>query len=108
MKKYTLIASRDTFESKEAEHYLDLAAELMNAGNDVTVFLVQNGVLNARASSGSARVSKLAEAGVAVLADSFSLRERGISTDHLAVGVRAGEIDIVVDHLAAGHKVMWN
>jgi len=108
MKKYTLIASRDTFESKEAEHYLDLAAELKRAGNDVTLFLVQNGVLAARQSSASARLSKLAEAGVAVLADSFSLRERGIVSGRLAVGVRSAELETVVDHMAEGRKVLWN
>ncbi len=108
MKKYTLIASRDTFESKEAEHYLDLAGELQNAGNEVTLFLVQNGVLSARQSAASARLCKLAESGVNVLADSFSLRERAIGNERLAAGVRPAEIDTVVDHMAVGHTVLWN
>jgi len=108
MTKYTLIASRDTIESKEAEHYLDLAADLKREGNDVTLFLVQNGVLSARQGAAAAKLSKLATAGVAVLADSFSLRERGIGAARLAAGVRAAEIDTIVDHMADGHKVLWN
>ncbi len=108
MKKYTLIASRDTFESKEAERYFDLAADLKRAGNEVTVFLVQNGVLCARQGPGSARLSKLAEAGVDVLADSFSLRERGIVSGRIATGVRSAKLDTIVDHMAEGRKVLWN
>ena len=40
-----------------------------------------------------------------VLADDFSFQERGIAK--LAEGVRA-PIDVVVDHLAAGHKTLWH
>ena len=41
-----------------------------------------------------------------ILADDFSLRERGISK--LAEGVVAAPIDVVVDHLEAGHKTLWH
>jgi len=108
MAKYTLIASRDPFESREAAHYADLASDLRKAGNDVTVFLVQNGVLGARKSNASAPLSKLAREGVTVLADAFSLRERSIPTNRLADGVKPSEIDVVVDHLAEGRKVIWH
>jgi len=108
MAKYTLIASRDPYESKEAEHYLALAGDLRQAGNEVTLFLVQNGVFAARPGTSTARLTALAEAGVTVLADSFSLRERGISAGRLAEKVKASELDIVVDHLAQGRKVVWH
>lgn len=108
MAKYTLIASRDTFESKEAERYLDLAADLKREGNEVTLFLVQNAVLGARQSSGSSQLSRLSEAGVDVLADAFSLRERGIGNARLSAGVRAAELEVIVDHMAEGRKVLWN
>jgi len=54
----------------------------------------------------SAALSALCQSGVTVLADDFSLRERGISK--LAEGVAASPIDVVVDHLAAGHKTLWH
>lgn len=108
MAKYTLIASRDSFESKGAESYLDLAADLKRDGNEVTVFLVQNGVFAARRSPASAQLTQLSGAGIDVLADSFSLRERGIESGRLAEGVRAAELDVIVDHMAEGRKVLWN
>ncbi|MFY9610405.1 MAG: sulfur reduction protein DsrE [Blastocatellia bacterium] len=106
MAQYLLIESRDPFESKDVGYYYDLAKGLVEGGNQVTLFLAQNGVLSARPSAHSAALSALARSGVQVLADDFSLQERGITT--LAEGVVAAPIDVVVDHLAAGRKTLWH
>ncbi len=106
MAQYLLIESRDPFESNDVGYYYELAKGLVEGGNQVTLFLAQNGVLAARPSARSAAFSALARSGVTVLADDFSLRERGIVK--LAEGVAAAPIDLVVDHLAAGHKTLWH
>jgi len=106
MAQYLLIESRDPFESKDVGYYYDLSKGLAEGGNEVTLLLVQNGVLAARPSTCSPALSALARSGVKVLADDFSLKERGISK--LAEGVTASPIDVVVDHLAAGHKTLWH
>ena len=106
MAEYLLIESRDGFESNDVGYYYDLAKGLVERGNQVTLFLAQNGVLSARPSAQSAALSALARSGVTVLADDFSLQERGIA--NLAEGVTASPIDVVVDHLAAGHKTLWH
>jgi sulfur transfer complex TusBCD TusB component (DsrH family) len=103
---YLLIESRDPFESHGVSYYYKLTKDLAEAGHDVTLLLVQNGVLAARPSAHSATLSALGQSGVKVLADDFSLRERGISK--LAEGVVAAPIDVVVDHLEAGHKTIWH
>ena len=108
MAGYLLIESRDPFESNDVQYCYDLAAGLVKEGHQVTLFLVQNGVLPARPSTRSAAIAAAAKAGVEVLADDFSLRERGISVERLAAGVRAAPIDLVIDHLAAGRKVLWH
>jgi predicted peroxiredoxin len=108
MAKYLLIASRDPFSSNEVGHYYDLATNLVKDGNEVTLFLVQNGVLPARRSPASDAIAQTASAGVTVLADSFSLRERGIGTDRLVDGVKTAELDVVIDQLADGVKTLWN
>jgi sulfur relay (sulfurtransferase) complex TusBCD TusD component (DsrE family) len=104
MANYLMIASRDPFESNDVQPYFDLAADLKAAGNDVTVFLVQNGVLPARQSSMSAKLTALIDAGVPVLADDFSLDERGISP---IAGVQRSALDVVIDHLERGTKTLW-
>ena len=108
MAQYILIESRDPFDSNDVGNFYGLAEGLVKAGNQVTLFLVQNGVLPARPSSGSAALSGLAGAGVEVLADEFSLRERGIATDRLASGVASAPLDVVVDQLADGRKAIWH
>ena len=106
MAQYLLIESRDPFESNDVGYYYDLAKGLVEDGNQVMLFLLQNGVLAARPSIHSARLDALARSGVTVLADDFSLQERGIAK--LAEGVAAAAIEVVVDQLAAGHKTLWH
>ena len=108
MAQYTLIASRDVFECREAEKYCRLATALRSAGNEVTLFLVQNAVLAARAGAAAPALHEVVSGGVQVLADTFALRERGIGEDRLAAGIQAAALDVIVDHMAAGRKVLWN
>jgi intracellular sulfur oxidation DsrE/DsrF family protein len=107
MAKYLLIESRDPFEVNDVLYFYDLAGVLAK-DSEVTLFLVQNGVLPARRSARSRHLSDLAKAGVRVLADDFSLRERGIGADRLADGVRPAPLDVVIDQLAEGRKALWH
>jgi len=107
MSKYLLIESRDPFESHEVSYFYDLAASLTAEG-EVTLFLVQNGVLPARRCGESRRLTELATAGVRVRADDFSLRERGIRPDRLAPGVVPAPLDLVIEELAKGHRALWH
>jgi hypothetical protein len=108
MASYLLIESRDPFEGADVTQNYDLASNLKKRGNDVTLFLVQNGVVPARSCAHSERLSQLAKEDVTVLADSFSLRERAIGADALVEGVKSSELDVVVDAMAAGHKTIWS
>jgi sulfur relay (sulfurtransferase) complex TusBCD TusD component (DsrE family) len=108
MPRYLLIESRDPFDSNDTRFCCDLAQQLAAANNEVTLFLVQNGVLPARSGAHSGDLATLAGTGVSVLADSFSLKERGIDEKRLASGVKAAPLDVVLDALAAGARVIWH
>ena len=43
-----------------------------------------------------------------VLADDFSLRERGIAPSRLTDGIKAVPLSIVIDYLADGRKAIWH
>ena len=107
MADYVIVESRDPFEHQGVRATYDLAGHLVRDGSRVALFLVQNGVLPARRTAASSALADLAGRGVEVLADAFSLRERGIATDRLVGGVVPAEIDQVVDHLAAGRTVLY-
>ena len=110
MAKYLVVETRDPFDSRDVDDVYDLAAGLADDdSNDVTVFLVRNGVLPVRKQSAAAeRVAQLAKT-VTVLTDAFSLHERGIEVDEVVDGVQSADIDTLVDLIAEeGRKVIWH
>jgi len=107
MTRYVFIESRDPFESRDTQFLEDTVVAVKERGHDVTVFLVQNGVLAARESA--RRLGRLAEAGVTLLADDLSLRERGINAGELALGIRESGIAALVEALVQENtKAMWH
>ena len=106
MAGYLLIESRDPFESNDVGYYYGLARGLVEAGNQVTLFLVQNAVLAARPSAQAPQLQALIGSGIKVLADDFALKERGITK--LLDGVEIAPIETVVNPLEAGHKTLWH
>jgi intracellular sulfur oxidation DsrE/DsrF family protein len=108
MASYLFIESLDPFESNDVARFWELAAAVARDGSSATLLLVQNGVLAARAGASGVGLMELAAQGVDVLADDFSLRERGIPSDRLVPGVKPTSLDVVIDHLAAGSKVLWH
>src|SRR5688500_14405285 len=108
MSGYLFIESRDAVEVPATQEIHELALKLVRPDRPVTLFLVQNGVLAARDGGVAAKLTALRKAGVEVLADEFSLRERGIVAGRLAGGVESAPIHRVVDLLAEGRKAIWH
>jgi hypothetical protein len=106
MADYLLIESRDPFESNDVAYYYELAKGLAEAGNNVTLLLVQNAVFATRPAAKAPGLAALVGSGVKILADDFALKERGIGKPR--DGVQIAPIDVVVDHLEAGHKTLWH
>ena len=111
MAQYLLIESRDPFEFADTTYMYDLAGDLSSKGNNVTLFLVQNGVLCARQNVKDNPVASLRQKApsVRVEADDFSLRERGISSSKLAEGISLSNVDNLVDRLVQSDtKIVWH
>ena len=108
MSNYLFIESRDAYDSADTAHFFDLVAGTVKNGNHATLYLIQNGVLAARdGARESQRLSRIAQRGVVVVADSFSLRERGI--DRVADGVAPADIGMMVDLLLTPDvKALWH
>jgi intracellular sulfur oxidation DsrE/DsrF family protein len=108
MSQYLFIESRELFERGDTSDFGVLAGALAKADHTVTLFLVGNGVLAARAGAADDRLQALAQLGVKVVADALSLRERGIAVERIAQAVRPVSLDVVVDRLAEGAKALWH
>lgn len=108
MNQYLLIESRDPFSSSSVAEHAELAIRLKRSGNGVAVFLLQNGVLPLRPNAQHAMVERLLDARVEVFADEFALRERGVSVQELAPGIRPAAIDLIIDRMLAGWSALWH
>ena len=109
MSNYVFIESRDPFESPDVRFVEETAAALKRRGHEVTVFLVQNGVLASRRGARDPGLARLAEEGVTLLADDFSLRERGIQAAELRPGIQTSDIEALVEALVRENtKAIWH
>ncbi len=105
MAKYFLIESQSPFDYPEVNNNYNLASDLAAAGNDVTLFLIENGVLAARSTVASQGLTNIGQ--VKLLADGFSLDERGIDTTELGSGIEVSSVTSIVDAMSQGQKMMW-
>ena len=105
---YLVIETGDPFAARPPGR-IDPLIEALATTARTTVVLAQNGVLAARrGSAASDSVSRLA-ASARVLADDFSLRERGIAGNELADGVAVTTMEEIVGLiLGDGCRAMWH
>lgn len=105
MGQYFLIESKSPFESTEVMHDYQLASDLAKSGHEVTLFLVENGVLATRSTVIPPELANLSS--VKVLADRFSLEERGIDSSEVNYGIQVSTISSVTDAMGQGQKTLW-
>jgi predicted peroxiredoxin len=109
MTHYLFIESRDPFTSNDTPFIVETAVALQRRGHSVSVFLVQNGTLAARQRAAGSRLPHLIAEGVQLLADDFSLRERGIEAAELVDGIQSATLDTLVELLAQPDtKALWH
>lgn len=109
MTNYLFIATRDPFESRDVEFLERTATALKQQGHKVIVFLVQNGVLAVRKNARHSYLSRLAAVGIELLADNFSVRERGIEPAELHPSIQLAGIEALVDALIQENtKAIWH
>jgi sulfur relay (sulfurtransferase) DsrF/TusC family protein len=109
MTNYLFIESRDPFESRDTRFVEETAVALKRAGHEVTVFLVQNGVLATRSNAQISYLSCLTRAGVNVLVDDFSMAERGIQPADLLPGIEPARIESLINALVQENtKAIWH
>ena len=107
MRRYLLVDSRDLQEYSGSDFILQTATGLKQQGNEVTLYLIENGVLAARKGASAAkRLSETAKAGIKILAEDSSLLTRGVTA--LTDGVTSTSLDTLADLVLDGcDQVIW-
>ena len=108
MSQYILVCSRDPFTSGKTADFYHMAQTFRRDGHDVTLILVVNGVLAARARARCPSLLETIMAGVTVLAEDVSLRRRAMVAEELVSGVSLVGFERVLSGLVSGHKVFWH
>ncbi len=109
MSQYLLIESKGPLDG--GDYSFELARQLGEGGHNVSIYLVQDGVLAARRrfDAGEKLVAGAKAKKVAVLADEVSLRQRGITRERLAEAVRVSTMDELVDLvMEKNDKAIWH
>lgn len=108
MTRFFFIQSREPITDNRANDDYTLIHNLAAASHEVTVMLVQNGVIAARRGSIVPTFDTLCDSKARLLADPFSLAQRQIADDQLKSGVEPSALDAVVKAMLTGYKVIWH
>jgi sulfur relay (sulfurtransferase) complex TusBCD TusD component (DsrE family) len=107
MARYLIVDSRDLTEYTNGRYIQKVAGKLKEDGNDVTLFLIENGVIAARKGGEIGKnLTDLSKRGAKIMADDISCKARGVA--QLAEGVTQSNVDQLADLIAEGSdKVIW-
>lgn len=108
MANFLFIQSQDPFTDARTVHQYELIKTLGNQDHEVQVLLIQNGVTPARCHADSPQFKALLESNITIFADIFSLEQREIGASELKPGVSPADMDIVIDAMNRGFKVIWH
>jgi sulfur relay (sulfurtransferase) complex TusBCD TusD component (DsrE family) len=109
MARYLLIETKGPLDG--GGYAFDLGKQLRELRHDVTIYLLQDAVFAARNSfaAGAELLREAEKHGLSVLADSVSLRQRGVVGDRVAKLVRSSDMDELVDLLMErSDKAIWH
>ncbi|MBC2875736.1 MULTISPECIES: DsrE family protein [Streptomyces] len=97
--RYLMFESQGPWAGPNAGRFLDDACALAEAGHEVCVFLVQDGVFSA--APGAPQLRRLAENGAQVWADDFSVAQRALHGTTLSPHVTVKGMDAAARLLLA-------
>jgi len=114
-KSLLILLSKEPYSFEKTSLAVVTASKAAEKDVDVTIFLIEDGVLATRPNQKPARganfgdaLTKLIEKGVEVLAEDLSLAARGLSTDKLLSGIRISNISELTDLIMEkSDRVIW-
>lgn len=109
MARYLLIETKDPLNG--GQYAFDLGRQLREITHDVTVYLLQDAVFAARKgfAVGERLLAEAKKAGLILLADEISLRQRGVVRERLSSDVKVSGMAELVELLMEGSdKAIWH
>ena len=106
MSRYLLIQAFDPQEGEVVTPLHELASDLVQEGNEVSILLVDRGVLTPRSVSGVAALARAERTGIEVLVEESSMRAHGVAATEFPHGVHVASDATIADRITAAHRVI--
>lgn len=101
-----LIMSKDPYTTETPDLVLDIGLNAKEKGNDVALYLVEDGVTAARKSEFGDKLAAAHKKGIKIYADDKAVLSRSL-TDKLIGWVQIKEIGALLDYIMDYDRVVW-
>ncbi len=106
MTNLLLVLSKDPYTTETPELVLDIGLNAKEKGNDVALYLVEDGVTTARKSEFGNKLAAAHKKGIKIYADDKAVLSRSL-TGKLISWVEIKEIGALLDFIMDSDRVAW-
>lgn len=106
MANLLMIMSKDPYTTETPDLVLDIGLNAKEKGNDVALYLVEDGVTAARKSEFGDKLAAAHKKGIKIYADDKAVLSRSL-TDKLISWVQIKEIGALLDYIMDYDRVVW-
>ncbi len=106
MTKLLMVLSKDPYTTETPDLVLDIGLNAKDKGNDVSLYLVEDGVTAARKTEFGNKLTAAHKKGIKVYADDKAVLARAL-TNKLISWVEIKEIGTLLDFIMNSDRVVW-
>ncbi len=106
MTNFLMVLSKDPYTTETPDLALDIGLDAREKGNDVSLYLVEDGVTAARKSEFGNKLAAAHKKGIRIYADDKAVLSRSL-TNKLISWVEIKEIGTLLDFIMEYDRVVW-
>lgn len=106
MKTLLMVLSKDPYTTETPDLVLDIGLDAKAKGNDVSLYLIEDGVTAARRSEFGTKLEAAQKKGIKIYADDKAVLSRAL-TDKMISSVQVKEIGTLLDFITNSDRVAW-
>ncbi len=106
MKTLLMVLSKDPYTTETPDLVLDIGLDAKAKGNDVSLYLIEDGVTAARKSEFGNKLEAAHKKGIKIYADDKAVLSRSL-TNKLISRVEIKEIGTLLDYIMVYDRVVW-
>ena len=101
-----MVLSKDPYTTETPDLVIDIGMDAKAKGNDVSLYLIEDGVTAARKSEFGNKLEAAQKKGIKIYADDKAVLSRAL-TDKMISSVQVKEIGTLLDFITNSDRVAW-